>query len=128
MHENQFVWAVVSFWPRAFMDFRFSPEDEAFRQEVRTFIDVEFPKSLQTRAVRDGDDYTINGQKIWTSNVQNAHFMGLLARTNPEAPKHRGISFFILDMKSPGVSVQPLVQMTGEAGFNQIFFEDVRVP
>src|SRR5436853_7545230 len=199
MHENQFVWAVVSFWPRAFMDFRFSPEDEAFRQEVRTFIDVEFPKSqqtgesftkklaakgwltmswpkeyggqdatkirqviyneemayrrapgqtmgadrfgptiihfgtdeqkafhlpliardevtwcqgfsepgsgsdlasLQTRAVRDGDDYIINGQKIWTSNAQNAHFMGLLARTNPEAPKHRGISFFILDMKS----------------------------
>jgi alkylation response protein AidB-like acyl-CoA dehydrogenase len=83
--------------------------------------------SLQTRAVRDGDDYVINGQKIWTSNAQNARYMGLLARTDPDAPKHRGISFFILDMKSPGVTVQPLIQMTGEAGFNQVFFENVRV-
>lgn len=83
--------------------------------------------SLQTRAVRDGDDYVINGQKIWTSNAQNARYMGLLARTDPDAPKHRGITFFILDMKSPGVMVQPLIQMTGEAGFNQVFFENVRI-
>src|SRR5207237_1455502 len=74
--------------------------------------------SLQTRAVRDGDEFIINGQKIWTSNAQNAQFMGLLARSEPDAPKHRGITFFILDMRSPGVTVQPLVQMTGESGFN----------
>jgi alkylation response protein AidB-like acyl-CoA dehydrogenase len=84
--------------------------------------------SLQTKAVRDGDEFIINGQKIWTSNAQNAQFMGLLARTDPNAPKHRGITFFILDMRSPGVTVQPLVQMTGESGFNQVFFENVRIP
>lgn len=84
--------------------------------------------SLQTRAVRDGDNYIINGQKIWTSGAQIADYMILLARTDPDAPKHRGISYFLLDMKSPGVSVRPLVQMTGQAGFNEVFFEDVRIP
>jgi alkylation response protein AidB-like acyl-CoA dehydrogenase len=84
--------------------------------------------SLQTRAVRDGDNYIINGQKIWTSGAQLADYMILLARTDPDAPKHRGISYFLLDMKSPGVSVRPLVQMTGQAGFNEVFFEDVRIP
>jgi alkylation response protein AidB-like acyl-CoA dehydrogenase len=84
--------------------------------------------SLQTRAVRDGDEFVINGQKIWTSGAQTAHMGILLARTNPEAPKHRGITFFILDMKSPGITVQPLTQMTGQQGFNQVFFDNVRVP
>jgi alkylation response protein AidB-like acyl-CoA dehydrogenase len=84
--------------------------------------------SLVTRAVRDGDDYVINGQKIWTTNGHRANWMILMARTNPDAPKHRGITYFLLDMTAPGVTVQPLQQMTGAAGFNQVFFDDVRVP
>jgi alkylation response protein AidB-like acyl-CoA dehydrogenase len=85
--------------------------------------------SLQTRAVLDGDDYVINGQKIWTSGGHRANWMFLLARTDPEAPKHRGISFFLLDIKNtPGVDVQPLINMADRHHFNQVFFDNVRVP
>jgi alkylation response protein AidB-like acyl-CoA dehydrogenase len=84
--------------------------------------------SLQTRAVKDGDDFVINGSKIWTSGAQFANMMFMMARTDPDAPKHRGITYFILDMTTPGITVQPLVQMTGASGFNQVFFENVRVP
>ncbi len=84
--------------------------------------------SVQTRAVRDGDDYVINGQKIWTTGAQYADMMYMLARTDPDAPKHRGISYFMLDMHAPGVTVRPLVTMTGSATFNEVFFENVRVP
>ena len=84
--------------------------------------------SLQTRAVRDGDDYVVNGQKIWTSGAQNAHYMLLLARTDTEAPKHKGLSYFLLDMKTPGITVRPIVTMTGSSEFNEVFFDNVRIP
>jgi alkylation response protein AidB-like acyl-CoA dehydrogenase len=84
--------------------------------------------SLQTTAVKDGDDYVVNGQKIWTSGAQYAQRMILLARTDQQAPKHKGISYFLLDMKSPGVTVRPLVNMANSPGFNEVFFDNVRVP
>jgi 3-oxocholest-4-en-26-oyl-CoA dehydrogenase alpha subunit len=84
--------------------------------------------SLQTRATRDGDDYVINGQKIWTSGGHLADWGWLAARTDPDAPKHKGITMFMLDMHSPGVSVRPLINMANREGFNEVYFEDVRVP
>ena len=84
--------------------------------------------ALQTRATRDGDDYLINGQKIWTSGAHVADWMYMLARTDPDAPKHRGISMFLFDMKSPGVTVRPLINMANGHAFNEVFFDDVRVP
>ena len=84
--------------------------------------------SLQTRAVKDGDDYIINGQKIWTSGASYAHWMFMMARTDPDAPKHKGISYFLLDMKSPGVEVRPLTNLANQNMFNEVFFTDVRVP
>jgi alkylation response protein AidB-like acyl-CoA dehydrogenase len=84
--------------------------------------------SLQTRAVEDGDTFVINGSKIWTSLAHFAEWMILLARTDPDAPKHRGITFFLLDMKSPGITIRPLVDMLGRHTFNQVFFDNVRVP
>jgi alkylation response protein AidB-like acyl-CoA dehydrogenase len=84
--------------------------------------------SLQTRAVRDGDDYVINGQKIWNSNAHRADWMFLLARTDPEAPKHKGISFFLTPTNAPGFSTRPLVNMAGLHLFNETFFEDLRIP
>ena len=84
--------------------------------------------SLQTRAVRDGDDYVINGQKIWTSGGHHADWGWLAARTDADAPKHKGITMFLLDMKTQGVNVRPLVNMSDKHEFNEIFFEDVRIP
>ena len=84
--------------------------------------------SLQMRALRDGDDFIINGQKIWTSGAQHADWIFCLARSEPDAPKHRGISFFLIDMKTPGITVRPLVNMANRHHFNEVFFEDVRVP
>jgi len=84
--------------------------------------------SMETKALRDGDEYVVNGQKIWTSNAHVADRMILLARTNTEVPKHKGISAFIVDMKSPGITVQGIPNMAYRRDFNQVFFEDVRVP
>jgi alkylation response protein AidB-like acyl-CoA dehydrogenase len=84
--------------------------------------------NLQTNAIRDGDDYVINGQKIWTSQADRAHWMNLLARTDPDAPKHKGISYFLVDMASPGITVKPLYNMLGHAEFSEVFFDGVHVP
>ena len=84
--------------------------------------------SLQTRAIRDGDEYVINGQKIWTSLAHYADWLYALVRTDPDAPKHRGISFLLLDKKTPGLSIRPLIDMSNRHHFNETFFEDVRVP
>ena len=84
--------------------------------------------SLKTTAVVDGDDFVINGQKIWTSNAMHADYMFGLFRTDPEAGKHAGISYLIIDMKTPGVTVRPLRQLTGGTEFNEVFFDDARTP
>ncbi|MEE8043089.1 MAG: acyl-CoA dehydrogenase family protein [Pseudomonadales bacterium] len=84
--------------------------------------------SLQTRAVEDGDDYIVNGSKIWTSGADQADWMFCLVRTDPKAPKHEGISFILLDMTTPGVSVKPILLISGASPFCQTFFDDVRVP
>jgi alkylation response protein AidB-like acyl-CoA dehydrogenase len=84
--------------------------------------------SLQTRAVEDGDDYLITGQKIWSSSAHLADWMFLLARTDPDAPKHRGITYFLVEMKTPGITVRPIINMVGEHHFNEEYFDNVRVP
>jgi len=83
---------------------------------------------LSTRAADMGDYFLVNGQKVWTSGAQYADWMFMLARTDPEAPKHRGISYLLLDMKSPGITVRPLVLMNGHSHFNEVFFDNAQVP
>src|SRR5690606_11316594 len=84
--------------------------------------------SLRTSAVLEGDHWVVNGQKIWTSNAHQADWMFALIRTEPDAPKRDGITYMLIDMRTPGITVRPLREMTGAAHFNEVFFEDVRVP
>ena len=84
--------------------------------------------SLEMRAVKDGDDYVLNGTKVWSSNAHKANWCFLMARTDPDAPKHKGISYFVTPMDTPGITVRPLINMANEHIFNEIIFEDVRIP
>ena len=84
--------------------------------------------ALRTRAERDGDDWIVNGQKIWTSGAHYSDYGILVARTDPNVPKHEGLTFFILDMKTPGIEIRPIRQMSGSSHFNEVFFTDVRIP
>ena len=84
--------------------------------------------ALRTKAEKDGDEWVVNGQKIWTSGAQYSDYAILVVRTDPEVPKHKGLTYFFVDMKSPGIEIKPIKQISGESNFNEVYFTDVRIP
>ena len=84
--------------------------------------------AIRTRAVRDGDDWVVNGQKVWTSGAHYSDYGIVLVRTNPDLPKHQGLTMFWLDLKAPGIEIRPIHQMSGGSNFNEVWFTDVRIP
>src|SRR5438874_456985 len=105
---------------------RFAGFDPADPQAGRAFRSALWDAGLQTRALKDGNEYVINGQKVWTSGAQQSDYALCMARTNPDVPKHQGLSMFIVDLKAAGVTIRPLRQMTGDAHFNEVFLDEVR--
>jgi alkylation response protein AidB-like acyl-CoA dehydrogenase len=83
---------------------------------------------LRTKAEKDGDEWVINGQKVWTSGAHFCDYGIIVTRSDPTVPKHKGLTFFFLDMKTPGIEIRPIKQMSGDSGFNEVFFNDVRIP
>src|SRR5437763_136288 len=108
------------------MDLRLSDAERALRDELRAWLARTLPEleSLRTRAVRDGEEYVVNGQKIWSSFAHVADWAEVLVRTDPDAPKHKGITWLMVDMATPGITVRPIETALGSSEFCEVFYDD----